>query len=217
MITTVELDGAIGLTVDLPAGAVAFVDADWLTSEPGRVVPAIVVEGGTARFAEGDPVPVENGVGPNQAAGRALGRVAEEAAAAAEGLRPVEVWGTGAVAAAAAALLGVATGLPGGDPAPDARPRAIVETTGNPAAIAEATQRLADLGTLVLVGEPLGRPLPLNLYPDVHSRGLVLVGVRPPLAAPGSDAKKPAPELPTPAPTRPGSPLQEGARWFRLA
>ena len=35
-------------------------------------------------------------------------------------------------------------------------------------------------GTIVLVGESLGRTAEMNLYPDVHARGLTLVGVEPP-------------------------------------
>jgi threonine dehydrogenase-like Zn-dependent dehydrogenase len=59
----------------------------------------------------------------------------------------------------------------------DSRPAAIVDATGDPARLVELTRRLADLGTLVLVGEPLGRSLDMQLYPDVHVRGLRLVGV----------------------------------------
>jgi len=218
VIRTLDLDGAIGLTGELPSGAVAFVDADWIASEPGQPVPAIVIAGGTARFATGEPVPVESDLDDREAASRVLGRVAREAADAARELLPVEVWGTGAIATTVAALLGVTARLRGGDQPPEERPRAIVETTGDPEAISEATRRLADLGTLVLTGEPLGRALPLNLYPDVHSRGLVLVGVRPPLAATGTDAEaERAPELPAPAPALLGSPLPEDARWLRVA
>jgi hypothetical protein len=56
-----------------------------------------------------------------------------------------------------------------------------VDTTGDPAVIVDATRRLADLGTLVLVGESVGRKATLNLYQDVHLRGLMIVGVAPPL------------------------------------
>ena len=47
--------------------------------------------------------------------------------------------------------------------------------------IVDATRRVADLGTIVLVGEALGRTADMNLYADVHVRGLTLVGVSPPL------------------------------------
>ena len=81
--------------------------------------------------------------------------------------------GAGAVAAAVESLLG-------GLRAVRSRPRGIVETTGRPAAIADAIADLDDRGVLVLAGEPAGRALAIDLYPEVHLRGLELVGVRPP-------------------------------------
>ncbi len=61
-------------------------------------------------------------------------------------------------------------------------PTCIVDTTGCPSAIVRASTRLADRGTLVLAGQPAGRRLSMSLYPDVHRRGLRLVGVAPPLS-----------------------------------
>ncbi|MGH9062435.1 MAG: hypothetical protein ACRD0L_00370, partial [Acidimicrobiales bacterium] len=63
------------------------------------------------------------------------------------------------------------------------RAAGIVDTTGRPAVVVGATCRLADLGTLVLAGEWLGSPMPIDLYRDVHRRGLRLVGVGRPLPA----------------------------------
>jgi threonine dehydrogenase-like Zn-dependent dehydrogenase len=64
---------------------------------------------------------------------------------------------------------------------PDGPLGTIVDTTGDPDAIADATRSLADLGTLVLAGETHGGTLAIDLYPDVHVRGLRMVGVAPPL------------------------------------
>lgn len=61
----------------------------------------------------------------------------------------------------------------------DARPSAIIETTGEPAAVKAALQRIADLGTVVLAGPLPSQPLALDLYTDLHVRGLTLVGVSP--------------------------------------
>jgi threonine dehydrogenase-like Zn-dependent dehydrogenase len=60
-----------------------------------------------------------------------------------------------------------------------ARPSAIIETTGEADAVAAALQRVADLGTVVLVGPLPSEPLALDLYTDLHVRGLTLVGVSP--------------------------------------
>ena len=74
------------------------------------------------------------------------------------------------------------------------RPRAIVETTGDPRAILDATRRVAELGIVVLAGESLGRGVAeLNLYPDVHVRGLTLVGVAPPLQDARNSSTEPEP------------------------
>ena len=59
---------------------------------------------------------------------------------------------------------------------PGTAPACIVDTTGRPEVIAQALTRLADLGLLVLAGPPPAA-LSLDLYSDVHVRGLRLVGV----------------------------------------
>ncbi|HWI08496.1 MAG TPA: hypothetical protein VNT54_13390 [Solirubrobacteraceae bacterium] len=89
--------------------------------------------------------------------------------------RPVEVGGDGPLAQALRARLGPRGAVAG------ARPMAIVETTGDPAAIQEALRRVEDLGTVVLAGPPPG-PAALDLYADLHVRGLTLVGAAPPAA-----------------------------------
>jgi threonine dehydrogenase-like Zn-dependent dehydrogenase len=98
--------------------------------------------------------------------------VAREAVAAAPGAS-VEVTGAGPLAAEARRLLAADGRLaPDGHEAPDA----IVETTGDPAVIVAATERVAAMGTIALAGEPQG-PLRLDVYKDVHVRGLRLVGI----------------------------------------
>jgi threonine dehydrogenase-like Zn-dependent dehydrogenase len=89
-----------------------------------------------------------------------------------EGL--VEVVGTGALAdEVRRLLLRERVRLPRADE----RPTAIIETTGKPAALETALQRVDDLGTVVLAGPLPTRPLALDLYADLHVRGLTLVGV----------------------------------------
>lgn len=88
----------------------------------------------------------------------------------------VEVTGDGRFAGEIRAA--IETGADSGPSSRDggpARPACIVETTGRPEVIRQALARLADLGLLVLAGPP--SVLALDLYPDVHVRGLRLVGV----------------------------------------
>jgi hypothetical protein len=85
----------------------------------------------------------------------------------------VEVTGEGELAAELRSLLRQRTG--------DARDRvgAAIDTTGDPAVLAGLLTRLADLGTLVLAGPPAPAPPALDLYADLHVRGLTIVGIPP--------------------------------------
>lgn len=59
----------------------------------------------------------------------------------------------------------------------------VVETTGEPAAIEAALQRAPDLGIVVIAGPMATAPAPLDLYSDLHVRGLTVLCV-----PPGDDA-----------------------------
>jgi threonine dehydrogenase-like Zn-dependent dehydrogenase len=96
-----------------------------------------------------------------------LARRAADAVPAGAG--PVEVLGDGPLAALVRGLVG--------DDRAGRRPAAIVDTTGDPAELEGALRRLDDLGTLVLAGPPPPEPLALDLYGDLHVRGLTIVGV----------------------------------------
>jgi threonine dehydrogenase-like Zn-dependent dehydrogenase len=103
--------------------------------------------------------------------------VVELAVAAVGGAASVEVEGVGPLAAAVRARLadvGPATAGP---------PAAIIEASGDPAAIRAALAQVADLGTVVLAGPVPASGIDLDLYADVHVRGLTVVGV-PPTAHP---------------------------------
>jgi hypothetical protein len=100
-----------------------------------------------------------------------LAQLAVEALDEVEGA--VEVTGSGVLADRVRTLLPAA-------PAGSAeRPGAIVETTGRAEAIEDAARRLQALGTLVLAWEAPEPTVVVNLYPDVHCRGLRIVGVDP--------------------------------------
>jgi hypothetical protein len=86
------------------------------------------------------------------------------------GAGPVEVTGDGEVAAAVRAAVGAGAAM-------ETAPACIVETTGRPEVIERSRARQADLGLLVQAGAP--QPLTIDLYADVHVRGLRVVGVPP--------------------------------------
>ncbi len=56
------------------------------------------------------------------------------------------------------------------------RPQAIVETTGTNREVAAALSRVDDGGIVVLAGSS-SEAIDLDLYTDLHRRGLVLIGV----------------------------------------
>jgi threonine dehydrogenase-like Zn-dependent dehydrogenase len=101
------------------------------------------------------------------------GREVELAVAAVGGAASVEVMGHGPLAAAVRARLA------GTGPAAWGPPAAIVEASGDPAAIRAALARVADLGTVVLAGPAPAAGTSLDLYADVHVRGLTVVGIAP--------------------------------------
>jgi threonine dehydrogenase-like Zn-dependent dehydrogenase len=154
------------------------------------------------------------------AAAVALLSVARAAVAALEGAPrdSIEVTGSGLIARQVRTLLG--------DGSSDGRRReqrtAIVETTGDPSMIVDATRRLVDRGTLVLVGESLGREAEMNLYPDVHVRGLTLAGIPPPLQGDGSQAMTETDSAFVESARRlldsvsSGTPLSPDAPWYRV-
>lgn len=179
----------------LDEAEVAYVDADAIPSQGEAEVAAVVL----TQTADADA----------DAARYVRARARSAAAALGEIGGPIEVMGSGAVAHVVRRLL---RGRDGGGSAP----AGIVELTGDPDAIVDATRRLADLGTLVLAGDPCGRSLTLELYPDVHLRGLRLVGV--PDVDPGSvdsdaDADDAVPDL---GDARLGRPAPAGSAWYRV-
>ena len=177
MIRAEVADGRVVLVGDLPPNSAAYVDVDWLPSHSEHV-PAVVAEPNREiGWCDGSRVQAPADLDPDVAAAFVFLAVAKDAAAAVRAISPqsVEIAGRGLIAQQVRLLVGAPSETP------VERPQAIVDTTGDPSVIAHATRRVADLGTVVLAGEPLGRKFELNLYPDVHVRGLTLVGVAPPL------------------------------------
>lgn len=193
---TLDLDSSI-------TQGVLYVDADWMSG--GSPLWSLSIPTDASR-PEGDP---------DREAGSALLGVAMAAAGELEGLpaHRIEVIGTGFIAGALRRLCGAAARPPMD------RPAAVVDTTGDPERLRDAIRRLDDLGTLILAGVQGEQGFELDLYPDIHLRGLRIVGVPPARV----DASAPAVpddaiaylEAEPPAPIRAGEPLPSAA-WYRL-
>ena len=196
MTSAIHTHGGLVVDAEVPSGCAAFFDREWVSPDRVTAVPAIVVAGSPAeQVAE---------------AARALAGIAHAAIAAA-GDGPVAVTGSGLIAAEACRRLAAEGRLA---VVSERSPAAIIETTGDPGAIVEATRQVRDLGRVVLVGEPLGRAYRLDVYPDLHARGLHLIargrpGAPAPLATDGEVGAEQ--RLQTLAP---GEPLDSAALWF---
>jgi hypothetical protein len=210
------------VSADLPRGSRAYLDRDWLPAARSGTVPALLVHpDGTLQWSDGPRVAAPEGVDADRAAALTLLAVAQEVAEAIGPAPPasVGVTGAGVIAAAVRALVHGDEARAGPE-----RPQVVVDASGDPDRIVDATRRLADLGTLVLVGESLGRPLRVDLYPDVHRRGLTLVGVGPPLHNGGVEAPAGDPAglvdglfSRTLRDLDPAAPLASDGLWYRLS
>jgi hypothetical protein len=188
-------DGSVTFVGPVPAGSVAYVDADQLPAEGEAEIEVLTVpDGGTV----------------DDRGARAISALAApvmSALAAADGA--VEVMGAGAVAQFIREHLLASQRLTASAPA------VVIDLTGNPDVIADAIRRVGDLGTIVLAGEPAVRSVDLDFYPDVHVRGLHLVGIR---RSGDVDVGAGAPaktEAPTQAQT--GQTVRAGGLWYRVA
>lgn len=57
---------------------------------------------------------------------------------------------------------------------PDVRPQRLVDETGDVAEVERLLRTVADRGEVVLSGPPLPRDASIDLYADLHVRGLTL-------------------------------------------
>ena len=179
MIRAEVTERGVSLAGAVAPGTFAYVDRDWLPAVSGEAPSLTVSTDGIVAW--GDEARAPRGASdPDTTAARVLVSVARHAAAAVADLQPgsIEVIGSGLIAHLVRVLVCDDSGRS------VEHPRAVVDATGDPMVIIDATRRVADLGTVVLVGEALGRRAELNSYADVHMRGLTLVGVAPPLQQP---------------------------------
>jgi hypothetical protein len=200
-----------------PDGAVAYVDREWLPVASGPVPALLVSDEGRVAWCDWPPEGPQQPLDPDVAAARSFLALARGAAGGVAHLpaEAVEITGSGLVAELVRLLVGDAA-TPGGN-----APSAVVDTTGDPAVIADATRRTADLGVVVLAGETGGRRLELDLYLDVHGRGLTLLGVGPP--GPVTDSPDAQHEEPLLALGRtslvraePGQVVAPDGAWYRV-
>jgi hypothetical protein len=189
-------DGSVVFTGPLSAGFVAYVDSDQLPRAGDAEIEALVVPDGS---------PVDDG------GALALGALAagvRDALAGVELAGPIDVVGAGIVAQA----------LRAEQPAGRRPSVVVVDLTGEPSAIVDALHRVEDGGAVLLAGNPAGRPAELDFYPDVHFRGLRVIGV-PPVgrAEEPSGAYASTSGVEAPAQARVGGGVPLGAPWYRVS
>jgi O-succinylbenzoate synthase len=168
-------------------GATAFLDRDWLG-------------------AGGDgPLPALSAPDAEDAAGRLLATV--DRILGLVGHAPAQVLGDGFVAGALRAALA----------APGERSEAVIDCAGDPDRLLDAIARVRDLGVVILAGEPVGRELAIDLYVDVHRRGLHVLGApRPEALTPVADAARVRAALEQLARVPSGAAPPTGATWLAV-
>jgi hypothetical protein len=213
MIRSKLTKGASGVEFDIPRGTGAFVDLDWIPAEPEREVPGLSIDADsiTWRGTSLDRAGEDAGRAAEAIFGRAAQAVATAASRDASG--PALVFGCGAIAAGAAHALGVEPTVV--LPEKDRSLAVAVDLSGDPEAMTALAGALQGLGRLVLAGERLGRKLPLNLYPDIHVRGLTVTGIDP-IAVALDDAAGVVAEVPAPTQVGADGELPAGARLLRI-
>jgi hypothetical protein len=191
----------------------AFVDRAWLAEGPLRAI--VVRDDGEVVGADGVTV-LDGTTEPAAELGAAaMFALAEAAVRAADAAPPgdLEITGSGLLADTVRRLA-AERGREGGA----SRPSAIVETTGGQQEISGALHRLSDLGILVLAVPP-AEPVALDLYADVHVRGLQVVGVGidPDTMREVIDSRRHESLLDRPpALARDGAPVDPAAAWVEV-
>ena len=217
MIAIEAANGSLGFVERPPGGTVAYVDADWIPRAGGASPALLVSAEGTVAWsgrATGVAVP---GRSADAAAGLVLDALAVAAASVARSAPGSHghVYGEGIVAGWVRDRLGALS-----DRA-DGAPGVVVDTTVDSDTLSSATRIVEDLGTVVLAAGANDRAVTLDLYPDVHVRGLRLVAAAPALEhvlhVPDAEAERLAEAVREAAvDVHPGEPLPR-APLYRLA
>jgi hypothetical protein len=182
----------------------AFVDRDWLQDSSDRSIAALAVDA-DGQLHYGDRR-LDAGGSPEGRAASIMSAFVEDLLAAVEHTdrRYVKVTGAGLIAVELRRHLGALAQLE------DGAPSAVVELTGSQAELVRATQKVAPGGLIVLAGESTDE-LNLDVYADVHRRGLRVLGVPLPVSRRGDGPET----LPKPVSVRSGEPLPPGL-WYRV-
>ena len=163
------------LTIDVPRGATAIFDSEWLPAGDGPVGGMLVRRDGEMIWCDFDGTLRQMSSVPDQPrdeiARRLLQGMADEALRVAGGAM-IDVIGDGALATSLRKAAGVSD-------APGAA--VVVDTTGSAAAVAAALDRLPQLGTLVLAGPAAREDPDLDVYANLHLRGLRITAIAPSL------------------------------------
>lgn len=160
-----------------------YVDADWRNESVATSFTGIAVADGRLFWNDAPEVavPIESADADLRAAELLLAYSARIAAVIGDATS-VDVVGIGALSDL------VRRQLPALVVRASAAPTAVAVLTSNPRAVIDAFGSLADLGTLVLACP--GNPgCPLDLYSDLHRRGLRMVGVPRPLPGEASSGE----------------------------
>jgi threonine dehydrogenase-like Zn-dependent dehydrogenase len=98
-----------------------------------------------------------------------------------------------------------------------ARPAALIDCAGDPVRLLELIPRVQDQGVVVLAGEPQCHELAVDLYVDVHRRGLRIIGApRPETHAPVTDETRIGRALEQLEHVQPGAAPPTAAPWFAV-
>jgi hypothetical protein len=170
MITATVTESDVRFEFVLDEGEVAFVDADWLPALGRGSVAAVTVGPDHVRWADQPLGATGDGREPIGLARSLLVATAREVVGRVGTGKPWEVHvpGRGATAAEIRRRLGLALAE-----APS-QPRIWVETTGDASALVTALGGVMDLGTVVLAAPARQPTIAIDLYRDVHLRGLHL-------------------------------------------
>ena len=197
--TVLRLDGGTSM---------ALVDHDWIPTSEGSVCAPYVAADGAVWYRERQLSP--EGTDATRRVAAWISSLVDEIVELVDGIAGggLQVTGQGVTAERVRRRLGVSAITS------TTSPLAIVEMTGKSAELQRATESVADGGLIVLGGEsdPL---VEINLYKDVHRRGLHVLGA-PSLGA----TREPGPDdgrgFPVPVSVRAGHPLPSG-QWYRVA